>query len=378
MYRGHTVGVVVPAYNEEAHIGEVLETMPPLVDLVYAVDDCSTDGTWDVIQSYTDRTTASGSDGETETGSGNREAADRDPESETPTDHGRKPIPDGGTISARPDGGVTTARSGVTPSGSRIVPIRHEENQGAGGALRTGYLHAYADGVDVAVAMDADGQMDPAQLPALLDPIVEGVADYAKGNRLATRDDWREMPPFRLFGNLLLTGLTKASSGYWRLQDPQNGYTAMSQRALSELDLAAIPDDHDYTNDLLVRLNAAGLRVADVAMPAVYGDEESTIEFGTFVRTTSVTLARGFLWRLQWTYRESGRNAVPLCYAAGVAGTAVAAIAAVVALGSLLASSAIAGAIGQLAAVLLGAGLAALVAAMTLDIHANRGLEVKY
>ncbi|WP_276257074.1 glycosyltransferase family 2 protein [Halomontanus rarus] len=373
MYRGHTVGVVVPAYNEEAHIGEVLETMPPLVDLVYAVDDCSTDGTWDVIRSYADRSAA-----ETGGGSGDRAEVGTGAKLGEPGEHGSRPEP--ATDREQPpipDGGVTTARSGVTATGSRIVPIRHEENQGAGGALRTGYIHAYADGVDVAVAMDADGQMDPAQLPALLDPVVEGVADYAKGNRLATPDDWREMPPFRLFGNWLLTVLTKASSGYWRLQDPQNGYTAMSQRALSELDLEAIPDDHDYTNDLLVRLNAAGFRVADVSMPAVYRDEESTIDFGTFVRTTSVTLARGFLWRLRWTYRESGRYAVPLCYACGVAGTAVAATAGLATVASLLAGSAIAGGIGQLAAVLFGVGIVALLAATVLDVHENRGLEVK-
>ncbi|WP_123535416.1 glycosyltransferase family 2 protein [Halosimplex salinum] len=251
-YADTTVAVVVPAYNEAGRVGEVLDSIPPFVDRIYAVDDASTDDTWAEI---------------------------------------RAPGPSGpGPPGADVDG--------------RIMPIRHEENQGAGGALRTGYLTALDEGIDVTVTMDADGQMDPELMSALVDPVADGRADYAKGNRLADPEDRRAMPPFRRFGNWLLTYLTKIASGYWGVMDPQNGYTAISGDALAAVDVESLPDGHDYPNDLLVRLQVADRSVADVAMPAVYDDEESTIDYVEFVPATSLTLLRGVCWRI-------GRALVP-------------------------------------------------------------------
>lgn len=289
MYHGNTVGVIVPAYNEESHVGEVLETMPDFVDRIYAVDDRSTDRTWEIIQEYAAASKQSDDEEHIDSAGDERVAA---PAS----------IPDGGTI-----------------EGTEIVAIRHEENQGAGGALRTGYVRARDDGMDIVATMDADGQMDPDQLPRLLDPIVEGEADYTKGNRLADREDRKEMPPFRLFGNWTLTQLTKIASGYWTLQDPQNGYTAISNEALSTVDIESLPDDHEYPNDLLVRLNIAEMRVADVSMPAKYADEESTIEYKRFIPTTSVTLLRGFLRRMRTQLANDRSDPVALSYLIGIA-----------------------------------------------------------
>jgi glycosyltransferase involved in cell wall biosynthesis len=269
-YEEVTVGVVVPAYNEAEHVGDVLEGIPSFVDRIYAVDDASEDDTWSEI---------------------------------------RNRAPTEGEQSA--DGGRS-----IDP---RIVPIRHAENQGAGAALRTGYRRALADGMDVAVTMDADGQMDPDRIPALLDPVVDGPADYAKGNRLHAPEYRATMPPFRQFGNWLLTLITKVASGYWKTMDPQNGYTAISGEALEAIDLEAIPDGHDYANDLLVRLNVADLRVADVSMPAVYGDEESSISYSRFVTSTSTTLLGSFLWRLERRYLVRDFHPLALCYGAGAA-----------------------------------------------------------
>lgn len=280
MYRDHTVAVVVPAYNEADHVGAVIEEMPPLVDRIYAVDDASSDGTWETIRRY-----ASGNGTE------------------------------------RPEAAPTAAADGGSVD-DRVVAIRHPTNRGAGGALLTGYRRALADGVDVTVAMDADGQMDPDYLPALLDPVVEGEADYAKGNRLAIPEHRAEMPRFRLFGNWLLSALTNVASGYWGVRDPQNGYTAISREALSAVDLDAVRTGHDYTNDLLVRLNVAGMDVADVAMPARYGDEGSTITYSQFVPRTASTLVASFLWRLRRRYLVQRLHPVALFYGAGAAGAA--------------------------------------------------------
>jgi hypothetical protein len=178
----------------------------------------------------------------------------------------------------------------------------------------------------VTVAIDADGQMDPTQMSALIDAVAEGVADYAKGNRLADDVDREAMPPFRRVGNWMLTYLTKLSSGYWDLMDPQNGYTAISGDALDAIDVASLSAGHEYTNDLLVRLRVADMSVADVPIPAVYADEDSTIDYVEFIPTTSMTLARGFLWRLDRTYVPGPATvAAPTRTAGGDSRTVVAA-----------------------------------------------------
>ena len=282
MYRDHEIGVIVPAYDEEGLVGEVLRGIPEYVDRVYAVDDRSTDDTWSEIR------TAARTD-----------AAGRDPQS-------------GG--SERTETDVIVAPS-VHPRGviydtiGRVVPIRHHENRGAGGAIKTGYLVALADGVDVVATVDGDGQMDLEQLPRLLDPIVENRVDYAKGNRLGA--DRNRMPAWRLFGNAILTLLTRIASGYWGLTDPQNGYTAISRGALEAVDVGGLYEYYGYCNDLLVKLNVAGARVGDVTMPPIYGDEQSNIVITEYVPRVSEMLLRNFLWRLSVTYGRDrpGRRA---------------------------------------------------------------------
>ena len=345
MYRDHTIGVIVPAYNEEAYVGEVLATIPSFVDRIYVVDDCSTDRTWEIVQEWA--------------------AVDSGDEPDGTTPKIGEATPMQPSIA---DGGISSA--------PRIVPIRHATNQGAGAALRTGYLRAREDGVDVTVTMDADGQMDPDQLPSLLDPIVEGEADYAKGNRLATTADRRAMPPFRLFGNWLLTQLTRVASGYWHLQDPQNGYTAITHEALSAIDVEDLPDDHDYPNDLLVRLHVAGMRVADVSMPAVYGDEESTIRYRTFVPRTSVTLLGGFFRRMLAETRNARSVPTPAWYGlALLAGVATVASGVVTAANGFAGSSSTRGGFGILLGVVASVGLLAV--AVVRDARSNEDREVR-
>jgi glycosyltransferase involved in cell wall biosynthesis len=259
MYRENRVAVVVPAYNESGFVGEVIETVPDFVDRVYAVDDRSTDDTWAEILASADRMNTS--------------------------DRVDTPLADGG----QGDDGF-------------VVTIRHEQNTGVGGAIKTGYRRAYADGMDAVAVMNGDGQMDPAILDRIVEPIVSGRADYAKGNRLTTTTDRRGMPGVRLFGNLVLSLLTKIASGYWRMLDPQNGYTAISRRALETLEIDDLYDQYGFANDVLIHCNAAGLRVADVPMRARYGDERSHIRMSTFVPNVSRLLLSGLLWRLRTRY----------------------------------------------------------------------------
>jgi glycosyltransferase involved in cell wall biosynthesis len=258
VYEGHTVGVVVPAYNEEGFIGDVIEALPGFVDRAYVVDDASTDGTWEEVRRHVPATNGS---------------------------EPRAAIADGGSAYDR-----------------RIVPIRHETNSGRGAAVKTGYRRALDDGMDAIAVIDGDGQHDPAILDRFLDPIVEGRADYAKGNRLLSSAHRERMSRWRLFGNTVLTYLTKVASGYWRMMDPQNGYTVISARALQSIDVDGLYDDYGFLNDVLVKLNVADVRIVDVAMRARYGEEDSGIRYSTFVPKLSRLLLSNFLWRLGTKY----------------------------------------------------------------------------
>jgi len=348
MYEGKSIGVVVPAYNEAALVGGVIDTMPAFVDRVYVVDDRSTDDTWAEIT---------------------RHAA-------VANDH-RHPdatLTDGG------DAGF-------------IVPIRHEENRGPGGARKTGYARALDDGIDVVATMDADGQMDPAYLDRILDPVIDGRADYAKGTRLKSREFWREMPPFRLFGNLLLTFLTKVASGYWGMTDPQNGYTAISCEALSEIGIETLYDDYGYLNDVLTSLNVRSKRIADVPHPARYGTEHSGIRYSTFIPSLSGVLLRNFGRRLVTRYLLLDFHPLAFLYGLGVLGFGASALSAAGAIRARLSSRSVAADSSQSAdsnstrRPVISRGLAALEAflfgavvlliAIVFDVRANDDLVVR-
>ena len=158
---------------------------------------------------------------------------------------------------------------------SRVRVLMHEQNQGVGGAVITGYQHALAAGANVIIKLDGDGQMDPMLIPQLVAPILQGRADYVKGNRFYNIDDVRAMPKVRLIGNAALSFMTKLSSGYWSIFDPTNGYTAISAGVLSHLPLAKLNRRYFFESDLLFRLGTVQAYVVDLPMVAVYGNEES-------------------------------------------------------------------------------------------------------
>lgn len=243
MYKDKTVCAVVPAYNEEKLIGRTIETMPDWVDKIVVVDDCSRDATAARVEAY----------------------AGQQPE--------------------------------------RIVLLRHQVNQGVGGAIATGYCWARDNEMDVAVVMAADAQMDPADLPALLDPVVSGEVDYAKGNRLFTGDAWNQIPRVRYLGNSAMSLLTKIASGYWHVADSQSGYTAANLQVLKTLDWGAMYKRYGQPNDLLVRLNVYNFRVRDVPVRPVYGiGEKSGIRPLRMIPKLSWLLTRLFFYRMWQKY----------------------------------------------------------------------------
>jgi glycosyltransferase involved in cell wall biosynthesis len=279
MYKNKSVAVVIPAYNEEGFVGDVIDTVPSYVDRVYAIDDCSTDSTWEEIQQHAE------------------------------IDKQHKP--------SHTDGDALTADGG-SDFDKQVVPIHHDKNRGVGGSIKTGYKRALEEGIDAVAVMAGDGQMDPDVLDRILNPVVEGKAEYAKGNRLRNSDYRGGMSNFRLFGNAILTFLTKVASGYWKMMDPQNGYTVISRSALERIDLDRLYDDYGFANHLLVHLNVQELRVADVPTPAVYRDEQSWISLPTFIPKTSKLLLSSFLWRLKTKYMILNFHPLVFFYIFGV------------------------------------------------------------
>ena len=159
----------------------------------------------------------------------------------------------------------------------RVQVLVHETNQGVGGAVMTGYRRALADGAEIIVKLDGDGQMDPALIPRLVAPILEGRADYTKGNRFYNLEDAGAMPPARLIGNIGLSFLTKLSSGYWSVFDPTNGFTAIHAALLAELPLTKVARRYFFESDMLFRIGILRGLVVDVPMAAVYGDAPSSL-----------------------------------------------------------------------------------------------------
>ncbi len=242
MYKDKSICVVVPAYNESTQIGNVLSTMPDFVDKIVVVDDASKDDTVAVVQQFQTKA-------------------------------------------------------------EKVEMIRHETNQGVGAAISTGYKWARDNEYEVTAVMAGDGQMDPLDLKTIIAPIVEGSADYAKGNRLFYGDAWNMIPRYRYLGNSFLSLLTKAASGYWHIADSQSGYAAISLVALKRIDLDKIYPNYGMPNDLLIKLNQHDFRVRDVHIRPVYNvGERSGIKVRKVVPRISWLLFKGFWRRLFFKY----------------------------------------------------------------------------
>ncbi len=243
MYKGKTVCVVVPAHNEELLIGKVIETMPDYVDNIVVVDDVSEDGTVEIVRSH------------------------------------------------------------QAQSGSRVVLLCHEVNQGVGGAIASGYKWALEHRMFATAVMAGDAQMDPDDLPNLLEPVINGEIDYAKGNRLFTGNAWNLIPKVRYIGNSFLSLFTKVASGYWHVADSQTGYTVINLRALELIDIDGIYKRYGMPNDLLVKLNIFNLKVRDIPVKPVYNvGEKSGIKIHKVVPRLSWLLTKLFLYRMKEKY----------------------------------------------------------------------------
>ncbi|MGA3172009.1 MAG: glycosyltransferase family 2 protein [Chthoniobacteraceae bacterium] len=178
----------------------------------------------------------------------------------------------------------------------------HETNQGVGGAMITGYKAALETDAEIIVKMDGDGQMDARYLKRLIAPLATGKADFAKGNRFFDLQALRAMPFARRAGNFGLTLLTKAASGFWHVSDPTNGYFALRRGALGLVNFHLLDRRYFFEISLLVQLNVVRAVAVDVPIPALYADENSSLNPMRALMTFPGKLLGGFLHRIWWRY----------------------------------------------------------------------------
>lgn len=234
------IAVVIPSYKVRNHILGVISCIGPEVSHIYVIDDCCPDASGDFVESNCTDT--------------------------------------------------------------RVSVIRNFENQGVGGSVMTGYKAAIDDGMTIIVKVDGDGQMNPDLIPDFIRPILDGEADYTKGNRFFNLEKIREMPMLRLFGNALLSFMTKLSSGYWDLFDPTNGYTAIHADVARHLPFNKISRRYFFETDMLFRLNTLRAVVVDVPMDAHYGAEVSNLKISKIVGEFLLKHVRNFLKRIFYNY----------------------------------------------------------------------------
>lgn len=184
----------------------------------------------------------------------------------------------------------------------KVTVIVHESNQGVGGAVLTGYRRALELGCDLVVKIDGDGQMDASRIPELAAPLCRGEADFAKGNRFRDFQALRTMPLIRMIGNSGLSFLLKAASGYWNIMDPTNGYTAITAGLIRDIDPARVGRGYFFESSLLIEMNIRNAVVADVPMPAIYGDETSSLRIGSVLARFPFLLLKGLVRRVFLKY----------------------------------------------------------------------------
>lgn len=234
------IAVVIPSYKVKNFILDVISNVGPEVSKVYVVDDCC------------------------------------------------------------PDGSGSFVRENCTDD--RVTVIFNENNLGVGGAVMAGYAAAIHDEMDIIVKIDGDGQMDPALIPNFVRPIICGRADYTKGNRFFDLEEIQAMPTIRLFGNAVLSFMTKLSSGYWDLFDPTNGYTAIHSSVAKFLPAKKISRRYFFESDLLFRLNILKAVVEDIPMAAKYGDEVSNLKISKIVGEFFFKHIRNCFKRIVYNY----------------------------------------------------------------------------
>lgn len=185
---------------------------------------------------------------------------------------------------------------------TRIEYMEHTDNRGVGGSMKTGFIKAIELDCDFVIKIDGDGQMDPSYIPQLLEPLLNSDYQFSKGNRFHDFEALKAMPLLRRIGNIGLSFLVKAASGYWTIFDPTNGFFCVKKEILAELDLEKIEDRYFFESSLIIELYYTGSKIFDVPMPAKYGMEKSNLSVIHTFLTFPFKLLKALVRRLTIRY----------------------------------------------------------------------------
>jgi len=291
MLNDKTVAVVIPAYNEEQQIGEVISSIPDFVDRIVVVNDRSSDGTAAVVQGLMKKN---------ETTANTKIIKTYEPRE---TRYNRADVVLHQIQKDEIEYYVPSEIVNSAPESDRIILINHLRNGGVGAAIARGYKWCLDHRIDCTAVMAGDGQMDPSELESICRPVVDGGIDYSKGNRLIHRSAWLIVPRVRFIGNSILSILTKIASGFWHISDTQCGYTAISLRALAAIRLYDIYRSYGMPNDLLVKLNIAFCTIKEVDIKPVYNvGEKSKMKILKVMPSITALLCKSFFKRLWIKY----------------------------------------------------------------------------
>ncbi len=291
MLNNKTVAVVVPAYNEEKQIGHVIESMPDFVDRIIVVNDCSTDGTEDVVKWYISR------------GIKTKRIERKKKKNIKETKYNKAEIIAEKICNAELKFFTPSEIFNKNTDDDKIILIKHLKNARKGSTIATGYQWCREHNIDCIAIMDGDGQMDPDELESICVPIVKDDIDYVKGNRLIHKSAYMIIPKIRYLGNSILSMMTKIASGYWHISDTQCGYTAISKRALENLQIHKMYNDYGVYNDILVKLNISYCTIKEIEIKPVYNiGEVSKMKIWKVIPSLFFLLFRLFFYRMWKKY----------------------------------------------------------------------------
>ena len=286
-----TVAVVVPTYNEEKQIGQVLDTMPDFVDRIIVVNDCSQDNTAAIVLDYISKHQSV------------QQIAKKDVPAPLDNKYNRAEHILKESRQTELEKFIPAEIANVNPETDRVILINNLKNGGVGAAIARGYKWCLDHNMDCTASMDGDGQMDPAELESICQPIISEEVDCVKGNRLIHGSAPMIIPRTRYFGNAILSILTKIASGYWHISDTQCGYRALSLAALSSIKLHDIYKSYGMPNDILIKLNIAFCTLKEVKIKPVYNiGEISKMKIYKVIPRISWLLFKSFFQRLWVKY----------------------------------------------------------------------------
>ena len=198
-------------------------------------------------------------------------------------------------------------RTGEVAAEAGATVIRHSRSRGVGAAFHTGLAHGIKRGADLIVSIDADGQFDPADIPALIAPIVDGEADFVSASRFIDPTLVPEMPWAKLWGNRMMSRLISGLAGE-KFYDVSCGMRCYARNAALQLHLLG---RFTYTQEAFLNLAFKQLRIVEVPI-RVRGERE----YGE-------SRVANNLWRYGWRTAQiifrSYRDYHPLRFFGGIA-----------------------------------------------------------